>query len=101
MKNIRGKEIQLRSKIVHLELVKNVLTEIINELKKIQKILARCSYPKIKHTTLCKNYFLKEMFFYLSIWKSFYAGNNIFSEILKKLPAFVSISMIQLKYPGR
>ena len=70
------------SRIVYIVLVKNVLIEIISELN------SSCSYPKIKHTTLCKNYFLKEMFFHLSIGISSYTGNSILSEILKNPPAF-------------
>ena len=46
------------SKIVHLPaLITDVLTEIINELNKIQKeFIWSGSNPKMKHTTLCKTY---------------------------------------------
>ena len=45
------------SKIIHLSLVTNVPTQIINELNKIQKEFSwNGSNPKIKHSTLCNKY---------------------------------------------
>ena len=45
------------SKIIHLSLVTNVPTQIINELNKIQKeFIWNGSNPKIKHSTLCNKY---------------------------------------------
>ena len=45
------------SKIIHLSLVTNVPTEIINELNKIQKeFIWNGNNPKIKHSTLCNKY---------------------------------------------
>ena len=46
-----------KSKIIHLSLVTNVPTQIINELNKIQKeFIWNESNPKIKHSTLCNRY---------------------------------------------
>ena len=45
------------SKIIHLSLVTNVPTQIIKELKKIQKeFIWNGSNSKIKHSTLCNKY---------------------------------------------
>ena len=45
------------SEIIHLSLVTNVPTEIINELNKIQKeFIWNGNNPKIKHSTLCNKY---------------------------------------------
>ena len=45
------------SKIIHLSLVTNVPTQIINELNKIQKeFIWNGRNPKIKHATLCNKY---------------------------------------------
>ena len=44
------------SKIIHLSLVTNVPTEIINELHKIQKEFRNGNNPKIKHSTLCNKH---------------------------------------------
>ena len=45
------------SKIIHLSLVTNVPTQIINELNKTQKeFIWNGSNPKIKHSTLCNKY---------------------------------------------
>ena len=45
------------SKIIHLSLVTNVPTQIINELNKIQKEFSwNGSNPKIKHSTLCNKH---------------------------------------------
>ena len=45
------------SKIIHLSLVTNVPTEIINELNKIQKeFIWNGNSPKIKHSTFCNKY---------------------------------------------
>ena len=45
------------SKIIHLSLVTNVPTQIINELNKIQKeFIWNGSNPKIKHSNLCNKY---------------------------------------------
>ena len=45
------------SKLAHLSLVTNFPTEVINERNEIQqKFICRCNNPKIKHTTLYRNY---------------------------------------------
>ena len=45
------------SKIIHLSLVTNVPTQIINELNEIQEeFIWNGSNPKIKHSTLCNKY---------------------------------------------
>ena len=45
------------SKIIHLSLVTNVPTEIINELNKMEKeFIWNGNNPKIKHSTLCNKY---------------------------------------------
>ena len=45
------------SKIIHLSLITNVPTQIINELNKIQKeFICNGNNSKIKHSTLCNKY---------------------------------------------
>ena len=59
------------SKVIHLSLVTNVPTKIINELNKIQKeSIWNENNPKIKYSTLCNKYEngdLKMWIFYLTL----------------------------------